>query len=421
MFAYLFQQFGKKWWVWVFVISFCVAVVFICYFKAQRIRLFVTDYSGYLFAGYYFSDSIPLYERYYETVPPFLYLPFIALIFSIINLSKPEFSAFLFNLFNIVLLVLVFDTLFKILKEKIRDLNKILILLLLSLIFSARYLWTNFDLGQFNLLIVWLILLGFKNMLEQKDIPAVIFFTLATAIKIFPIVFLGWFFVRRFRFSNLLISVAIIFFILLLPFPFRGVQQSIADLIDFYTHVLRPNLFSHEVFYRFTNQSLNGALGRIFYPPYGDNTHVFPYLNIKPETGNFLILVVKILVSIPFIFYIFRQIRFKKLITLTELSLVFLFMHLISSLTWKNHLVSMTTILIPFFYILLHDRKLLKNPVIIFSFLLMIVLSLSGTSLIGKNNSIIVGSYSLYTILILWLYALYLYLTLAKPHHLTEI
>jgi len=415
VFHYLFHQYSKKWWAWSFALIVLLAGIVICYIKAQRITETVTDLSVYFFSGWFFTEGMPLYDQYYKTVPPYLYLPFMAMLFTPLNLAKPETSAFIFNLLNLILIFLVFNTLFHLLSKKNTEKQKILFLLFLVLIFSARYLWTNFDLGQINLLIVWFILLGYQKMLDNKTVPATVFFTLATGFKIIPVIFLFWFFVRKFSLRHLLISAGIFIILLLLPFPFRGYEQSIRDLHDFYTHVLYTNLLDNQLFYRFTNQSLDAAIGRLFLPSVGDNLHVFPYFPVKPDIVPMIALSTKILISIPFLLFIFRQIKSNKILSFFELSLVFLFMHIISSITWKNHLVSMTVILIPLFYLMLFNKKLVNIWFLIIILLLMTILSMSGTSLVGLKIAQIVGSYSLYTLLLLSLYFYYLYLHFLRP------
>jgi len=331
-----------------------------------------------------------------------------ALFFSLFVILKYNIAAFIFYLLNLLATSVIIIQLLKIFEHFNLKWEKIKWPLILSLILSLRYFWTNFDLGQINAFIFILILAGFYYYLKNKFTLSTIFFSLAAVIKIIPVIFLFWLFLKRFNLKNILIPISILAIFILLPFPFRGFHQSMIDLGEFYHYVIYKHLISGEIFYRYTNQSLDGFIGRLFLPPLGENLHVFPYLNLSMNVTLKVDLFIKVIFTLLFVFIVIKN-RVKKT-DLFEISFVVLFMHLISSLTWKNHLVTTMLVFFPLFYFLLNNKIKYKSVLLVFIIIYLTLINICVTTIIGLKMSILVGSYHLIFLMLLSLFIVYMIL-----------
>jgi len=403
----LFLQYKRKWWFWAGLFVFIILCLAVSAFKGRNAAVSYIDFSGFYTAGYHFSEGKELYGKIYKHVMPFYYLPFMAMIFSTLSLIYYQYSAFIFYSFNILLTPLIYIYILRILELCGYTWKEIKWPFVLSLILSLRYIGTNYDLGQVNVFVFIFILLGFIHFLKNNDNKSLIFFSIAAIIKIIPAVFIFWYFLKKPSWKVIYIPLLVLTLAILLPFPFRGIELSFYDLQSFYNHVLQEHLFSAEVFYRYTNQSLSAFLGRIFFPPAGENQHIFPYLNLSQLTGNTIILVTRLILLLSFIFLTLRLRKIPKQFMIFEFAIVILFIHLFSSLTWKNHLVTLVLVFIPFFMMNFNNKKPFARFLLAFVCLILILLSLSFATLIGYQFSNYIGSYSLYFIMMLFFYVYY--------------
>src|ERR1035441_10552847 len=182
-------------------------------------------------------------------------------------------------------------------------------------------------------------------MIKKKEMPAIICFVIATFIKIIPVFFLIWLIFRgNFRtYVKMFIAVSLC---IIIPIIWRGFNTGLMDLNHYYIQFLKP-FQDGRVEYPFTNQSLSAAIYRLFQP-------LQDTLNLgEDHAQDFqpfylpLIMVKKIYTCCAaFLFLTFLAflsfLRFKKKeITILEVSVVLLITHLLSSITWDYHLVSL--------------------------------------------------------------------------------
>lgn len=105
--------------------------------------------------------------------------------------------------------------------------------LLVYLIPSALvsvYVWSCFHLGQPSVLLLALMLGAFVSLQQKRQTIAGFLIAFAAAIKAFPVVAIVYLLYRRFWIGAVSLVVSLIFFLILLPTPFRGFQQARYDL-----------------------------------------------------------------------------------------------------------------------------------------------------------------------------------------------
>jgi len=403
----LYFHYRQKWWFWLGVFVFIVSCVIVSWIKADKIFSSGVDYAVLFTSGQHFSEGKPLYGNIYKWVMPFYYLPVMAMFFSTLSLIYYKYSTFFYFLINILLSPVIYILILRILELCGYSWKKIRIPFIFSVILSLRYIGTNYDLGQVNVFVLLFVLLGFVSYLKNKENQTLIFFSIAAIIKVIPVVFLFWYFLKKPSLKVIYLPLMIFLLALIMPIPFRGFEQSINDLHNFYIHVLQRHLLSSEVFYRYTNQSLSAFMARLFFPPVGENFHSFPFLNLSYNCGHLIILFTRLALLASFIYLIIKMSQRKIKDHLTEFSIVILFIFLFSSLTWKNHLVSMVVVFIPFFIDFIPRKSPLSRTVLMIVIIYLLFLSINYASVVGAAFSDFVGSYSMYFFMVLFFYIYY--------------
>jgi len=120
------------------------------------------------------------------------------------------------------------------------------ILYLLPGICSLPYVTENYILGQPNLLLLAFMLGAFACLRSGREWSAGALVALATAIKAFPVLAIGYLIYRRHWKATLSASVFLFLLVVALPSPFRGFERNLEDL----------NTWTSGMF-RYDNQSIS--------------------------------------------------------------------------------------------------------------------------------------------------------------------
>ncbi|WP_430649893.1 glycosyltransferase family 87 protein [Bradyrhizobium tropiciagri] len=169
-----------------------------------------------------------------------------------------------------------------------------------------------FDLGQPNLLLLVMMLGGFWLLRGGRPWLAVGMFALATAIKVFPIAVLPYLVWRRRWGAVAGMTAFLVFFLLILPAPFRGFQHNVAELKTWYQGMIGTS--SAEGFgqraeqnWSSVNQSIIAVSHRLLRPlNYNqDDPHKPPrYMNLVDldfATANWIVVAVCALIGLGYI------------------------------------------------------------------------------------------------------------------------
>ncbi|KAA0245579.1 MAG: DUF2029 domain-containing protein [Candidatus Brocadia sp. AMX2] len=93
------------------------------------------------------------------------------------------------------------------------------------------FVWDIYQLGQPNLLLLVCMLGAFVYLQLKKEWHAGVFIAFAASLKAFPILSLVYLLYRRRWKAALSTVVFLVFFLVVLPIPFRGFQRNLQDLI----------------------------------------------------------------------------------------------------------------------------------------------------------------------------------------------
>lgn len=106
---------------------------------------------------------------------------------------------------------------------------RFLVYLIPGLVMGA-HVWGNFLLGQPSLVLLALMLGAFLCLQSKREWPAGVLIAIAAAIKAFPVIAIVYLIYRRYWIATASLLLALIFFLIVLPTPFRGFSQTQQDL-----------------------------------------------------------------------------------------------------------------------------------------------------------------------------------------------
>src|SRR6266513_3309902 len=92
------------------------------------------------------------------------------------------------------------------------------------------YIWSSYHLGQPNLVLLALMLGSFVSLRANREIVAGGLIAVAAAIKAFPVIAIIYLLYRRYWTAAASLVGALVFLLLILPAPFRGVERAWRDL-----------------------------------------------------------------------------------------------------------------------------------------------------------------------------------------------
>ncbi len=277
-----------------------------------------------------FLDTYPDFNVYYEG-STFLFRglnPYVSSDPSSVNYVYPPFALLFFapftllpvfaasSIWTILSLISFFSSMmvaYKILSVRIFSNQFLLLTSLAMLFFPVKF---TLGMGQINLFIFLLLLLGIYFLRQKKEIISGIFFGTSIALKFFPLLFLPYFLIKR-QWQVFFSSLATVAFLWLFSVLFVGI-----DLQLYYINHVLPGIFkaSQAAYY---NQALSGFLVRLL----GDNS-IF-------NSGKLLISLLLLVLS----FWILLKKEKRKDTTLLELSMIITLSLMVNSFSWQHHFV----------------------------------------------------------------------------------
>ncbi|MBA3273553.1 MAG: DUF2029 domain-containing protein [Chthoniobacterales bacterium] len=91
------------------------------------------------------------------------------------------------------------------------------------------FAWSSFHLGQPSLVLLALLLGSFVALQQKRPITAGALVAFATSIKAFPFITIVYLLYRRYWIAAASMLLTLVFLLIVLPAPFRGVQQAMTD------------------------------------------------------------------------------------------------------------------------------------------------------------------------------------------------
>jgi hypothetical protein len=177
---------------------------------------------------------------------------------------------------------------------------------------TISFIFDMFDLGQPNLVLLALMLLGFWLLQHGRPWSSGSLFAIATAIKVFPVAVFPYLVWRRQWASVASMAIFLVVFLLLVPAPVRGFQHNLSELKTWYQGMVASS--SEQGFgqrndqnWSWMNQSLISLTHRLTRPvDYNqDNPNKTPgYMNLLDldfKTANWIVVGISFLIGLGFI------------------------------------------------------------------------------------------------------------------------
>jgi hypothetical protein len=169
-----------------------------------------------------------------------------------------------------------------------------------------------FDLGQPNLVLLALMLLGFWFLQHGRSWSSGSLFALATAIKVFPVAVLPYLVWRRQWASAASMAIFLVVFLIVIPTPVRGFQHNLSELKTWYQGMVGSSSEAgfgqrDDQNWSWMNQSLISLTHRLTRPvDYNqDNPNKPPaYMNLLDldfKTANWVVVGVSLLIGLGFV------------------------------------------------------------------------------------------------------------------------
>ncbi len=343
------------------------------------------DLESYLRASKRIIENEPLYV---QEVVAYIYPPLLAFILIPLTLIPSYIVKVILFFLNIFLIYLSFKLLLNTIGQK--NIN-IFTLSFFSIFFTLRFFMDNSNLGQINIVILFLCVLTLYFFTLRKDFLAGIFLASAIVIKVTPIFLLLYFvFKREFKLSFYTLS-SLIFF-LLIPSLSLGFTGNIDALIQYKDIVQNIYDSTH------LNQSLYNTIIHFLSPVPLWNNMKINIANLSEYQIKKVIYTIFGIISIIFAFIFRKKIKRDDANILLEYSMVIVLMLLFSPVSRKAHFV---ILLIPHFfylYFLLEFKTFRYRKLALIILITSFVLNtLTVEGVMGRDPSDFMESYSCVT------------------------
>ncbi|WP_438278248.1 glycosyltransferase family 87 protein [Nitrobacter sp.] len=210
-------------------------------------------------------------------------------------------------------------------------------------IVTITFVFDMFDLGQPNLVLLAMMLLGFRWLWQERAWLSGGMFALAAAIKVFPVAVLPYLLWRR-RWASAISMIACLgIFLFLVPAPIRGFERNVSELTTWYRGMVGAN--SEQGFgqrdaqnWSWVNQSIIAVTHRLVRPVnYNqiDPARPAQYMNVADldyKTANWIVLAVFAVLGLGFIAIIPARAKMTSRSSAEEVGILFCLMTIASPL-----------------------------------------------------------------------------------------
>ncbi|OQY97642.1 MAG: hypothetical protein B6D35_14515 [Candidatus Brocadia sp. UTAMX2] len=212
----------------VLIIIFAVIILVFCVLPVcNYFRGSTKDYGRFYQAGQSMLSGGDIYIKGGETFQ-FLYPPTAAVLYAFMSIFGFLPMIILFVMTNAALWIVSIFLSVYLTTGKIMMQHPLLYLVPTAC--CIPFVWDIFQLGQPNLWLLACMLGAFVCLQLKKEWPAGVLIAFAASLKAFPILALVYLLYRQRWRASLSTVVFLIFFLAVLPIPFRGVQRNFQDL-----------------------------------------------------------------------------------------------------------------------------------------------------------------------------------------------
>ena len=364
-----------------------------------------TDFQARWLAGHWFAGGEPLYQVQANVREP-SYPPFAAMVFQLFAWFPLRVAAAGFYFINLLLIPTAILLTRRIFRRLWPERSESWWPLAWATVFSIQFFLNNLNLVQVNAALFVLCLWGIDQYGEQHDFRTAAAFVVAAFVKIVPVFFVLWLFIRgRLRAAVAALGVSAV--CLALPLVQRGVSTGVQDLLDYNRTFLQPFRESGvpAQYDRYTNQSLGAAVFRLMRPPAIPEEADYRLVQASPAATLLAYRIAAAAIGLAFVLQLV-VLRWRGApVTVFDWSNAFLVGALLSGITWKAHLVILLFVYCAFLSIPLKDLAAGLRGFVYACIVLMAGTGLAGRDIVGNAMHHWIGGYSLLTWTMVLLFA----------------
>jgi Glycosyltransferase family 87 len=239
---------------------------------------------------------------------------------------------------------------------------------------------------------------GILAYLKGKENKAIFLLLLAMFIKILPIFFLFWIFVRgNWKTMTKMVVLSSIF--ILIPLFWRGFAQGFQDHLNYYVAFLEP-FQNGRVEPKLNNYSLAAMIFKWSLPFTNVDGTTFRFLYFDLAQANLIYKTCFVGLILTFFTMLWYSRRRFATPHFSEITFIFCLLHLLSGISWEYHFVSLFVVFIPLGLFLQEknlpfSQKIIGYTMVFIAFLI----GIDGQDTIGKTLHLLFNHYSVITIL----------------------
>jgi hypothetical protein len=208
---------------------------------------------------------------------------------------------------------------------------------------TVTFVFDMYDLGQPNLVLLAMMLLGFWWMQKGRPWLGGSMFALATAIKVFPVAVLPYLLWRRRWAAAASMIACTVLLLVVLPAPIRGYERNVSELKTWFSAMVGSSSEKgfgqrDEQNWSWVNQSIIAVTHRLVRPInyFQDDPKRAPatmnVIDVDYKTANWIVLCVSALIGLGFILVIPAQSKITPRSNAEELGILFCLMTVASPL-----------------------------------------------------------------------------------------
>ncbi len=261
-----------------------IIILFLCIFFLAVyifwIRKDMSDFSVCYQGGKRIVDGETLY-RTSDGHLQYKYNPTSAIVFSLFALVPQEVAKFIWYVLELFFLYAIFVFSYDVLPLKLKKKGVVLILSFLVLLkFTAR----EIELGQVNILILFLLLMVLSFLLKRKDVGAGVLWGISLLFKPYALIFLPYFLLKK-RIKLLLTGTLFVLVGLVLPSIFYGLKGNVTVFKEWQQSL---SVSTTHLLDAYDNASLHAFFLKIFPSENRDLAWIFILASVSLISAAFL-------------------------------------------------------------------------------------------------------------------------------------
>jgi hypothetical protein len=215
---------------------------------------------------------------------------------------------------------------------------------------TVTFVFDQYDLGQPNLVLLALMLLGFWLMQKGRPLWGGGMFALATAIKVFPVAVLPYLLWRRRWAASASMIAGTLLLLFVLPAPIRGYDRNVSELKTWFSAMVGSSSEKgfgqrDEQNWSWVNQSVIAMTHRLVRPinfnqeDPGKPAQTMNVVTVDYKTANLIVLAVSALIGLGFIWAIPAYSKITPRSEAEELGILFCLMTVASPLARQYYFI----------------------------------------------------------------------------------